>query len=188
MSRRTERLGSLLQQELAAIIQRELLDPRITGFPSITRVEVAEDLSVADVFVSIMGSPGQQSAALNALKHSAGMMRSTLTKILSLRQVPLIKFHIDEQLRRELEVLRLIGQVNAEKEEMEARAAKLAEAERVRAEAEEARAVAARARHALPHGEAHGETHGETHGEPQDEAPPEAVAPPVPPKPSEQKP
>jgi ribosome-binding factor A len=98
-----ERLGSLLQQELAIIIQRELTDPRITGFPSVTRVKVADDLSVADVYLTVMGTPGQQSAALNAIRHAGGMMRTLLHKSLTIRQVPFLKFHIDEQLKKELE-------------------------------------------------------------------------------------
>src|SRR5688500_3764947 len=93
MSRRTEMLGSTIQKELAAIIMRELSDPRLVGLPSITRVKVSPDLSIADVFVTIMGTPGQQTAALNALRHSAGMMRTKLTKMLSLRQSPYLKFH-----------------------------------------------------------------------------------------------
>jgi len=48
--------------------------------PSVTRVKVSADLSIADVYVTIMGTPGQQNAALNALRHSAGMMRTKLTK------------------------------------------------------------------------------------------------------------
>jgi len=84
------------------------------GFPSITRVKISTDLSIADVFVTIMGTPGQQSSALNALKHSAGMMRSKLTKALSLRQAPFLKFHIDENLRRELDTLEAIRKANDE--------------------------------------------------------------------------
>jgi len=114
MSRRTEMLGSTIQRELAQIIQHDLDDPRITGFPSITRVEVSPDLSIADVFVTIMGTPGAQTAALNALKHSAGMMRTRLTKALTLRVAPFIKFHIDEQLRKELDVLSLLEKVKKE--------------------------------------------------------------------------
>src|SRR6266571_160042 len=85
MSRRTERVSSTIQQELAMIMQRELNDPRLTGLPSITRVKVSDDLSVADVFITVMGTAGQQTAALNALKHSAGLMRTKLTKQMTLR-------------------------------------------------------------------------------------------------------
>jgi ribosome-binding factor A len=107
-------LGSTIQQELAQIIMRELSDPRLVGLPSITRVKVSADLSIADVYVTIMGTEGQQNAALNALKHSAGMMRTKLTKVLSLRQAPFLKFHIDEGLKKEIAVLDLLRKVREE--------------------------------------------------------------------------
>ncbi len=117
LSRRTEMLGSTIQRELAMVILRELSDPRLVGLPSITRVKVSADLSIADVYVTIMGTEGQQSAALNALKHSAGMMRTKLTKVLSLRQAPYLKFHIDENLKREIAVLDLLRKVREEEAE-----------------------------------------------------------------------
>jgi len=101
------------------MILRELNDPRLVGLPSITHVKVSPDLSQADVYVTVMGTPGQQSAALNALKHSAGMMRSLLTKALSLRSVPMLKFHIDEQQKREIAVLDLLRKVAQENEELD---------------------------------------------------------------------
>jgi ribosome-binding factor A len=119
MSRRTEMLGSTIQRELAGIIMRELNDPRLTGMPSITRVKVSGDLSIADVYITVMGTPGQQNAALNALKSSSGMMRGKLTKSLSLRQAPYLKFHLDEALRKELDVLNLLDQVSRENAELD---------------------------------------------------------------------
>jgi ribosome-binding factor A len=114
MSRRTEMLGSTIQRELMEIIMRDLSDPRLTGMPSITRVKVSADLSIADIYVTIMGTEGAQTAALNALRHSAGVMRTKLTKVLSLRQAPFLKFHIDEGLKKELAVLDAIRKANEE--------------------------------------------------------------------------
>src|SRR5215204_2591941 len=123
MSRRTEMLGSTIQRELAQIIMRELQDPRLTGFPSITRVKVSPDMSIADVYVTIMGTPGQQSAALNALRHSAGLMRTRLTKMLSLRVAPFLKFHMDENLKKELAMMDLLDKVARENAEIDRRRA-----------------------------------------------------------------
>jgi ribosome-binding factor A len=119
MSRRTERVGSTIQQELAQIIMRELNDPRLTGLPSITRVKVSPDLSIADVYITVMGTPGQQNAALNALRHSAGLMRTKLTGQMTLRQAPYLKFHLDENLKKELAVLDLLRKVAEENEELD---------------------------------------------------------------------
>jgi ribosome-binding factor A len=123
MSRRTEKVASAIRHELAEIIQRELTDPRLQGLPSITRVKVAPDLSAADVYVTIMGTAGQQSAALNALKHSAGLMRTRVGRALSLRQAPYLRFHMDEDLKRELQVEELLRQVALENEELDRRRA-----------------------------------------------------------------
>lgn len=117
----------MIQQELAMIIMHELSDPRLTGMPSITRVKLSDDLGIADVFVTIMGTPGQQSAALNALKHSAGMMRTRLTKVLTLRVAPFLKFHMDKNLKRELEVLDLLRKVARENEELDRKRAESGE-------------------------------------------------------------
>ena len=112
-------IASTIQKELAQTIMRELNDPRLPSIVSITRVKVSADLSIADVYVTIMGTPGQQSAGLNALKHSAGMMRTKLTKALTLRQAPFLKFHIDEGLKKELAVLDLLDQVAKENAEID---------------------------------------------------------------------
>ncbi|MDB5328967.1 MAG: ribosome-binding factor [Phycisphaerales bacterium] len=128
MSRRTERLSSTIQQELAQIILHELQDPRLQGFPSITRVKVSSDLSIADVYVTVMGTPGAQNAALNALRHSAGLMRTRLTKSLTMRQAPFIKFHLDEGAKKEIEILDLIRKASEENAEIDRQRAQAAEA------------------------------------------------------------
>jgi len=116
-------LGSTIQRELAEYIMRELNDPRLPTIVSITRVKVTDDLEYADVYMSIMGTPGQQTAGLNALKHSAGMMRTKLTKALSLRQAPFLRFHHDEQLQKELQILTVLDELRKEREAAEAAAA-----------------------------------------------------------------
>jgi len=101
------------------IIQHELSDPRLQGLPTITRVRITEDLSIADVYITVMGTAGQQRAALNALKHSAGLMRTRLTRELTLRQAPFLNFHMDEDLKKELELLELLDKVSKENAELE---------------------------------------------------------------------
>src|SRR5436190_22406690 len=119
MSRRTEMLASTIQKELAGVIMRELADPRLPTIVSITRVKVSPDLSVADVYVTVMGTPGQQTAALNALRHSAGLMRTKLAAAMTLRVAPYLKFHIDENLKKELEVQELLRKVAEENAEID---------------------------------------------------------------------
>lgn len=122
-------LGSTIQRELAEMIMRDLQDPRLTGLPSITQVKVSPDLSTADVYMTIMGTPGQQLAALNALKHSAGLMRAKLTRALQLRQAPFLRFHIDENLKKEIALLELIRKASLEEDELARKRAGIAQTE-----------------------------------------------------------
>ena len=55
MSRRTERIAEQIQSEVARVLRTETTDPRI-GLVTITRVDVAPDLSHALVFWSALAS------------------------------------------------------------------------------------------------------------------------------------
>jgi ribosome-binding factor A len=116
ISRRQEKVASFIRHEIADMILRELNDPRLTGLVSVTRVKVSSDLSSADVFITSMGTPGQQNAALEALLSASGMMRTRLTKAMNLRVAPFLKFHIDEALKKEIAVLELIRKANEERQ------------------------------------------------------------------------
>lgn len=99
------------------MILRDLSDPRIKLAPSITRVEVTQDLGYADIFVTIMGTPGEQTAALNALKHSAGMMRQKLGKAIEIRTIPFLRFQMDTGQQKEIEMLELLHKLEVERQE-----------------------------------------------------------------------
>lgn len=95
MDVRRGRLNHQLQQEVAAIIQRELKDPRL-GFVTITKVELSGDLSHAKISYSCLGAPDEQAKTQAALDHSAGFVRSLVKKRLRLKIIPEIVFRFDE--------------------------------------------------------------------------------------------
>ena len=99
MSRRMQRVGSLIREVLADAIQRRLSDPRIPPLTSITRVEVAPDLTVAKVFISVMGTDGQQSAAVHALDAATGRLRHEIAAATELRTTPELVFRLDNSLQ-----------------------------------------------------------------------------------------
>jgi ribosome-binding factor A len=115
MSRRTERLASLFRQEIAQIIMRDLADPRLKMSPTVTKVTVTDDLSNADVYISVLGGKGEQNAALHALQHAAGMIRTKLARDIDIRQMPYIRFHYDDGARKEIEILSLLQRLEAER-------------------------------------------------------------------------
>ncbi len=137
MSRRTQRVGRLLQQELGRILLRELSDPRIdTARTSITRVEVQEDLLRAKVYVSVMGSESQQRLGIEALNRAARRIQSLLRQAVQLRYMPALEFLPDQRFKGALKTWELIRQAMEEIHAKEAAKAPPAEGEGEDAEQE----------------------------------------------------
>ncbi len=108
MSRRTERVQSLIRHELGEIILQEVKDPRVAGLVSITAVEVSPDLRLARVFVSVYGPEENEAAALTALQSAKAFLRRELGSRLSLRYAPELDLRIDHSLEYADRVSRLL--------------------------------------------------------------------------------
>ena len=113
MSRRTERIGAELLAELSRLLRSELNDPRL-GLVTLTRVDVAPDLSQALVFWSALDLGGEGSAeAMEAhqagLESAASALRRRASQTLTLRRMPALRFRYDPSMvlaSRTLSVLR----------------------------------------------------------------------------------
>ena len=110
MSQRTDRLDSQIRQELMQLLQREMKDPRI-GFATITRVETARDLGSAKDWVSVLGTPDEQQAALKALTDAAPWLRRQLGSRLTIRHVPQLVIRHDDSIEAGDRVLRLLNEI-----------------------------------------------------------------------------
>lgn len=122
MTRRTERLGSLIRSTLGEILLSKLSDPRIEpARTTVTRVEVPEDLLTAKVYVSVLGTEGQQARTLQALRHAAGRLQELTFRQIRLRHTPLFQFVLDEQYRKTLQTYRIIQEAMEEIRQDEAR-------------------------------------------------------------------
>ena len=112
MSDRTRRVDHLLQEEISAIIQREVHDPRV-GFVTMTSVETTPDLQHAMVFVSVIGNEGERKSSLAALGRAMPFVRHNLGK-LRLRRVPDLHLREDDSAVRGTRVMQLLEQVEVE--------------------------------------------------------------------------
>ena len=114
MTRRQERVGSLIRRILAEELQRRIVDPRLERMTSITRVEVSPDLSVAKVFVSVMSTPAKQKLSLQALRSASGRLRHAVGEQFQARTVPELIFKLDESMQKAAETIALIDRTLAE--------------------------------------------------------------------------
>ncbi len=94
---RLERVNEEIKKELSNIISFELKNPEATGMISVTKVKVTPDLKYAKVYVSILNAKNVQKT-MEALKQSAGFMRSQIAKRINLRITPELVFEIDDSL------------------------------------------------------------------------------------------
>ena len=97
---RPERVGQKMRREIADILENKLRDPRLGSMVSITDVEVTQDLSFARVFVSTLQSGPEREVLLEALNSAAGFVRHELRPRLGLREVPEVRFVLDESIER----------------------------------------------------------------------------------------
>ena len=97
---RPERVAHLMRREVADIIENRLRDPRLSAMVSVTDVEITHDLSFGRVFVSIHGSADDQVSTLALLNKAAGFVRRDLGPRMGLREVPEIRFLLDDSLER----------------------------------------------------------------------------------------
>lgn len=111
MSYRPDKVAHQLQAEISDIISRELHDPRV-GFVTITGVRVSQDLSHARVYVSVLGSAGQQQSSVAALNHAAGFIRREIGARMRLRKSPELVFTFDASVERGVRMEQLIEEAN----------------------------------------------------------------------------
>lgn len=110
--KRLERVNQLVKEEISAVLQRELKDPRL-GFVSVTEVETSKDLRQAKVFVSVLGDEGQWTASLQALQSARGFIRHWLRAHLDLRVIPTLDFRADRSMEHAARIQALLDRLHA---------------------------------------------------------------------------
>lgn len=112
MSQRLDRVDELLRQEIGAILEREVADPRI-GFVTVTRVETSPDLAHARVWVSIIGTPDARKETMRALERAMPYVRRQLGGRIRIKKIPALHVHLDASIERGARVLKLIDEIGA---------------------------------------------------------------------------
>ncbi|MBN3526237.1 30S ribosome-binding factor RbfA [Paenibacillus apiarius] len=107
---RAGRVGEQMKKELSQLIQLELKDPRI-GFITVTGVDVTNDLSLARVYLSVMGDEEQKEQTIKALDKASGFLRSEVGKRIRLRHTPELTFKIDASIEYGSRIEKLLGDI-----------------------------------------------------------------------------
>jgi ribosome-binding factor A len=117
MAHRIERVNNLIRREISELIQRELRDPRLDEFVTVTEVSTSPDLKFAKVYISCISGKQEGQKILTVLNSASGFLRTELARNVRLRRIPELNFYWDDSLEHGDHILRLIDQVCLEKED-----------------------------------------------------------------------
>jgi ribosome-binding factor A len=108
---RPERIAQEIQAAVADLLIRGTIkDPRV-GFITLTGVKVSPDLSVAQVFYSMIGTDQQKADTQAGLNAAKGYVRREVTKRVKLRVSPEVFFSFDPSLEEGDKIERLLKEV-----------------------------------------------------------------------------
>jgi ribosome-binding factor A len=119
MSVRTQKVGSLIKEELSVLFQRNF-SMSDYGLITVTDVIMTPDLKVAKVYISVYGDTERKKKSFVMLEAQKPSIRSMLGHSVRLRYTPEIIFYLDETVERAMKlenIFRKIHEQDSKKEE-----------------------------------------------------------------------
>jgi len=114
-TRRQEKVARIVKEAVSDAISSHLSDPRIEGFISVTRVEMAPDLRNAEVYMSILSKDeAGQNKTFKAIEHARSRIQSLLANRIQSKFCPVLHFHKDEKFKKTLETMNIIDKAISE--------------------------------------------------------------------------
>lgn len=94
MYKRSDKVAEAIHEMVSELLVKGLKDPRI-GFVTITGVKLTDDLHLATVYFSVIGSDEEKKATEQGLNSARGYIRKELGKNLRMRYIPDVVFRYD---------------------------------------------------------------------------------------------
>lgn len=113
MSIRTERVASLIKEEIGTILTREYSNPEY-GFITVTDVTMTADLKIAKVSFSVFGNEEVQARSMKMLEAEKQHIRGLVASHLSMKFVPALQFYLDDTLNRVDRINRILKKIHGD--------------------------------------------------------------------------
>jgi len=92
---RNQRLGNQVLRTLNELLRFETKDPRLEGV-SLSAVNLSRDLSVAQIYFSILDPNADPVPVQKGLEKATGFLRAKLGQAIKVRHVPELRFEHDD--------------------------------------------------------------------------------------------
>ncbi len=114
MFSRSERLKELFHTEISKALEG-VKDPGLSGFLTVTDVELSPDKKIVRVYYSILGSAHERDSTARALERSAPYIRQVLRKRLTIKMIPQIVFVYDDTPEKASRIDKMLLDIEKEK-------------------------------------------------------------------------
>jgi ribosome-binding factor A len=104
------RLAEALREEISAIVEGELADPRV-GLATVTDVTLAPDGKSAHVLVAVVGDEKEALESIKGLTAATGYIRHEVADRLRLRHAPELYFRLDKSEQYETRIDELLKRI-----------------------------------------------------------------------------
>jgi ribosome-binding factor A len=113
-----DRVASTFQEEITAMLEGELSDPRIAPC-HVTEVVLAPGGKSCRVFVAVNGDEAEEKATLEGLMAARAYIRTEIRDRMGVRHVPELTFVIDRTEKVGARMSELLGRIDKQRERME---------------------------------------------------------------------
>ncbi|QSH41745.1 30S ribosome-binding factor RbfA [Lentisphaerota bacterium ZTH] len=106
---RITRVNELLKREIADLIERSGIAPSKSVLVSVTEVKTSVDLRKALVFISVFGGDkNTKEAVIKKLHKNRADLQKSISRVISLKYTPVLKFTLDDRLESGDRVLSIL--------------------------------------------------------------------------------
>jgi ribosome-binding factor A len=109
MKNRLVRVCEVIKRELGDLFHRDIQFG--SALVTISSVDITPDLKQAHVFISALGSKGDQRHAMEVLDKNRVLLQNQLAKRIKIKYTPHLHFHIDEAMERGSRVLNVMNEL-----------------------------------------------------------------------------
>ncbi len=116
------RVASTFSEEITAMLEGELSDPRIAPC-HVTEVVLAPGGKSCRVFIAVTGSEDEENSTLEGLMAARGFIRTEIRYRMGVRHVPELTFAIDRSEKTSARMDELLGRMEKRREKLAKRSA-----------------------------------------------------------------
>jgi ribosome-binding factor A len=112
---RIDRINSLLREVISDVIQKQVKNPHVNLFVSVTRVDTSADFYHAKVYISLIGTDVEKQNVLHALESAAGFIAVQASHQVEMRHFPSLSFKLDKAADEHFKIEKLLSDIEKER-------------------------------------------------------------------------